>query len=621
MFFEEIRDGGVVHNSSDSIVLCLSELHHAFQKVNFLLEDCTREGGRVWILMKAHFVATQFLALIRSIATALDVLPLSSLSASREVAELVEMVAKQARKAKIELDPDDEFAMNRIILILNQFENKFEPERSIIKPVLDHLGIRNWRDCHQEIKFLDAEISSECSENNERDVPLLSSLIGFMRYCRGVLFENSAFQATDQAEGRTNVEIMLSWLNPEDFRCPISLELMTDPVTVSTGQTYDRVSIQKWFKSGNLTCPKTGEKVTTTELVPNSNLRKLIQQYCADHGISLAKSRKMNHDISRTILPGSPAAAEAIKFLSKSLVQTLLYDGSDERKDKAAYEIRLLTKSSIFNRDCLIEAGCIPPLLILLASTDPSTQENAIAALLKLSKHSNGKKVIIHSGGLPSIVTVLWNGLKLESRQIASATLFYLSAVDKYRRLIGDTPKAIPGLVNLVKEGTACGKKNALVAIFGILLHPRNHGRVIAAGAVPLLVNLIASSDKTELISDSLAVLSTLAESFDGSDAILKASALALVIRTLNSSASRAVKDYCVSVLLSLCNNFGMEVIAVLAKDSSLMASLYSLSMYGNSQASKKARSLIKIIHKFHETSTSSLMANEIRHEHFIHVR
>ncbi|CAJ2645268.1 unnamed protein product [Trifolium pratense] len=27
---------------------------------------------------------------------------------------------------------------------------------------------------------------------------------------------------------------------PDDFRCPISLELMKDPVIVSTGQTYER---------------------------------------------------------------------------------------------------------------------------------------------------------------------------------------------------------------------------------------------------------------------------------------------------------------------------------------------------------------------------------------------
>ncbi|KZV30120.1 U-box domain-containing protein 21 [Dorcoceras hygrometricum] len=38
---------------------------------------------------------------------------------------------------------------------------------------------------------------------------------------------------------------------PTYFRCPISLELMKDPVTLSTGITYDRDSIEKWTGTGN----------------------------------------------------------------------------------------------------------------------------------------------------------------------------------------------------------------------------------------------------------------------------------------------------------------------------------------------------------------------------------
>ncbi|KAG8051798.1 hypothetical protein GUJ93_ZPchr0001g33134 [Zizania palustris] len=46
---------------------------------------------------------------------------------------------------------------------------------------------------------------------------------------------------------------------PPDFRCPISLDLMRDPVVSASGQTYDRESITRWFGSGKSTCPKTGQ--------------------------------------------------------------------------------------------------------------------------------------------------------------------------------------------------------------------------------------------------------------------------------------------------------------------------------------------------------------------------
>ncbi|KAM1232407.1 hypothetical protein ACFX13_042966 [Malus domestica] len=36
---------------------------------------------------------------------------------------------------------------------------------------------------------------------------------------------------------------------PYHFKCPISMELMKDHVTISTGVTYERNNIEKWFFS------------------------------------------------------------------------------------------------------------------------------------------------------------------------------------------------------------------------------------------------------------------------------------------------------------------------------------------------------------------------------------
>ncbi|CAM8957107.1 unnamed protein product [Rhodiola kirilowii] len=38
---------------------------------------------------------------------------------------------------------------------------------------------------------------------------------------------------------------------PSHFRCPISLDLMKDPVTLSTGISYDRESIETWIENGS----------------------------------------------------------------------------------------------------------------------------------------------------------------------------------------------------------------------------------------------------------------------------------------------------------------------------------------------------------------------------------
>ncbi|KAJ7953636.1 RING-type E3 ubiquitin transferase, partial [Quillaja saponaria] len=471
IFLEEIRDEQ--SNLLDSVVIAFCELHLVFQKLQFLLEDCTREGAQVWMLMESENVANQFRVSARSIATALDILPLDSIEVSMELKEHFELVMRQSRKARFEVDPDDKRAAMDVVSTLKQFENGIFPSDIDLKRVLDHIGIRTWSECNKEVKFLDSEIGLECLNEEKIKVAWLSSLMGFMNYCRCVVFDVVKGEGDQQSDGRgssRDSEVLAS-LNPYDFRCPISLELMSEPVTILSGHTYDRSSILKWFKGGNVNCPKTGQRLNNTKWVPNLVLQRLIQQYCSEKGISIADQGRRNRDATRTVHPGSLAAKEAMKMLASFLAYRL-ETGVGEERNGAAYEFRLLSKANIFNRSCLVEAGCIQHLLKLLSSKDSSTQENAIASLLNISKHSKSITVIVENRGLELIVDVLKKGMKVEARQHAAATLFYLASIEEYRRLIGETTEAIPALIELIKDGTDRAKKNALVAMFGLLMEP-----------------------------------------------------------------------------------------------------------------------------------------------------
>ena len=66
---------------------------------------------------------------------------------------------------------------------------------------------------------------------------------------------------------------------PNEFFCPISRELMTDPVVCSDGHTYDRAGIEEWLYWGNIRSPLTGLPLATVILVQNFALRSLIEAY------------------------------------------------------------------------------------------------------------------------------------------------------------------------------------------------------------------------------------------------------------------------------------------------------------------------------------------------------
>ncbi|CAK9160710.1 unnamed protein product [Ilex paraguariensis] len=71
---------------------------------------------------------------------------------------------------------------------------------------------------------------------------------------------------------------------PEYFICPISLQIMKDPVTTITGITYDRESIEHWlleFEGENMICPVTKQALPKdSDLKPNHIIRRLIQAWC-----------------------------------------------------------------------------------------------------------------------------------------------------------------------------------------------------------------------------------------------------------------------------------------------------------------------------------------------------
>ncbi len=71
-----------------------------------------------------------------------------------------------------------------------------------------------------------------------------------------------------------------------EFLCPITYELLTDPVIAADGNTYERAAIEKWI-SKTQTSPLSGETLPHTMLSPNRALKKIIQDLIAEGGVGL----------------------------------------------------------------------------------------------------------------------------------------------------------------------------------------------------------------------------------------------------------------------------------------------------------------------------------------------
>ncbi|XP_020549522.1 putative E3 ubiquitin-protein ligase LIN [Sesamum indicum] len=95
---------------------------------------------------------------------------------------------------------------------------------------------------------------------------------------------------------------------PKDFVCPITTHVFHDPVTLETGQTYERTAIQEWIDRGNSTCPITRQKLSSTQL-PKTNyvLKRLIASWQEQNqGSALSQFKVMQAKVGPEIRSVSP---------------------------------------------------------------------------------------------------------------------------------------------------------------------------------------------------------------------------------------------------------------------------------------------------------------------------
>jgi len=81
--------------------------------------------------------------------------------------------------------------------------------------------------------------------------------------------------AKDVAENERLVEQIGLEHVPEEFLCPITGDIMADPVVTVDGHVYEREGITAWL-SVHDTSPNTGSKLESKILIPNIGLRRAI---------------------------------------------------------------------------------------------------------------------------------------------------------------------------------------------------------------------------------------------------------------------------------------------------------------------------------------------------------
>ncbi|KAH9292715.1 hypothetical protein KI387_042100, partial [Taxus chinensis] len=430
--------------------------------------------------------------------------------------------------------------------------------------------------------------------DNERAYPVdifdkIARVLSDLRDFKFGLVKLSSFGRADEAPAVP--------LAPEHFLCPISSEIMRDPVMLATGQTYDRPFIQAWFDADHRTCPKTQQVLPNLILTPNYLVRSMIEQWCETRGLDYPRSQE----------PPCGGGAAGIMAPHEVKYVVLLLDKLSgqfqSQQREAAKELRVLTKKKQSHRVFLGEARTISIITPLLLSQDAETQEHIVTTMFNLSIHEPNKTLIAMEGAIDPIVRVLSDGATAAARENAAATLFSLSAVDDNKERIGASG-AIPALVDLLRDGkSAGGRKDAASALYNLCLRHDNRATTVRTGVVPALMGFVANH--TDAMCDpALAILSLLSAHHEGVEAIAAAATdYVPVLMAFVKAGSRHNTENAVVIVVALCAH-DPSILTVLKSNAEYTQALVSLSVTGSSRCRRKAMLLIERMNKQTRSAT-----------------
>ncbi|KAF3785580.1 U-box domain-containing protein 20 [Nymphaea thermarum] len=396
---------------------------------------------------------------------------------------------------------------------------------------------------------------------------------------------------------------------PPAFRCPISLDLMKDPVILSTGITYDRQSIERWLDDGNLVCPVTKQPLQSSELVPNHALLRVIQRWCVDHPSA---------GIERIPTPRVPASrSQVAEMLSQ--VEIASRRGSPASFATAVDRIRLLARENERNRRCAVGAGAGAALTAALAAfcerfaeaegeVEPNAAVEAAlaaaAAVMPLDAEACSR--VWTRSCIRRLGWVLQGG-SLEGRR--NATSFLRAVLEdevevaNNRKILESSPALVEGLARAVREPICpSATKASLTSIFRMAsASDQIASRVVDSGLVPVLLETLAECERG-VCEKVLAVLDLACACREGRQRACEHALAVPVLVKKVLKVSEATTELAVSVLWRLCKGAKDDAVVTEALSMGVFQKLLLLLQLGCGERTKeKATDLLKMMNAYRD--------------------
>uniref|UniRef100_A0A5B7C122 RING-type E3 ubiquitin transferase n=1 Tax=Davidia involucrata TaxID=16924 RepID=A0A5B7C122_DAVIN len=244
-------------------------------------------------------------------------------------------------------------------------------QSAIIMDLARALGIdfKNHAELSEQVKLLKNDLGRSNSVSERRILISLERILDNWSVQPDISTGNLDFDLEDDVH-----------ISPfKNFLCPLTKEVMTDPVVLESSQTYERTAIEYWFErciedGRDPTCPVTGQVLKSLELKPNIGLAGAIEEWVT-----------RNIDIQ-----------------IKSAEQFLSQDPPVDSLEQVLDNVYKISEDHPSSRYRVRNAGLVVLIVKLLRKSSKSIgshlRSKALMALLSIAKDEESKNMMLEEG-------------------------------------------------------------------------------------------------------------------------------------------------------------------------------------------------------------------------------
>eukprot|EP00249_Psilotum_nudum_P023628 c28940_g1_i1 orf=656-3178(+) len=362
------------------------------------------------------------------------------------------------------------------------------------------------------------------------------------------------------------------------FYCPLTREIMKEPVMVSNNKTYEREAIESWFKEGHSVDPLTMKELADTSLRPNRDLQKTILEWQErDFVVQILKAKEK---LTRDGAQGKEQEQEqAIDILSRLCEKSTVnkywvsFEGlipyivgcltlkNYNMKLSALSLLKELVMDNDWNKELLIQAGGLEAVSCFLLK-DSHLKQASIELLAELVKDKVAcRKLGQQQGTIMLLVACFMNGEDASEKEKARLILEQLSGTDENVRQMVEANWCSP-FVNRLSHGPEESKLALVIALAEMQLTDRQREAFVTDDVISPLFRLMQSG-KVQIEDATVKALQNLSSSEAAKSKIVELGIFPILLEKMFSEkSSQDFKVAAAGILENLTWKYGGRSLA-----------------------------------------------------------